>query len=138
MGLDPGLLLLGKGRSRSPGFRQKATDEQPVPTQQGRHNGHQAACKTTDHAWTRASGGLATRDMGRGQVFQTTHRYIRISLASYAEHPHRGDGDGEPQTLRPRRVDHLGVMPVPAPTLSILETALDPTAQTIPDGAGVL
>src|SRR5258708_11239959 len=34
-------------------------------------------------------------------------------------------------------IDHLGLMPAPAPSLGISEAAFDPTAHAVPDGGGL-
>ncbi len=126
-----GWFLTNRGRRR-PRFRNEASDDQAIAANQRSYNDEPAACKATEHAWTRPFRGGSTRPMGERQRLQATDGKARIRLASHTENPQCGHRNGQPQPLSTGGIHHFRLMPLPSPAFGIFEAAFNPTAHAIP------
>jgi hypothetical protein len=59
-----------------------------------------------------------------------------LGVAPHPNRPQGGDGEHQPEAAGPGRVGHLGLVPLPAAALEVLETGLDPGPQAVPGDLG--
>ena len=81
--------------------------------------------------------GRRARAAAGGEIADDGHGEILFKRVTGADDPQGGDGERELEALGPRRIDHTGVLPLPAAALDHFEPVLNPGADTIPGGGTV-
>ncbi len=102
-----------------------------LPQPDGSEQTQPSAGDTTQFAspWPfRPAAGRLASHMRRRQLLQLLGWAADLRLAAYPHRPQGTDRQRQPQALRPLRIEHLGVLPAPLPTLVILKPAFDPGA----------
>ena len=74
----------------------------------------------------------------RNRRFLDVQRRVGLSFrfATNRQQPSSGDSNRHPQSLRPRRVIHARVLPLPATPFAMFEALFYPGSQAVPAGIG--